>query len=183
MFVAEAPVYLKVDVEAVKLPAGDDNMANGVPEPESLQMRLPAFKVVAPAWSPLLPTDKMEATVTVPVPPVCVVMVMPVVVELLKVRLLKVQSLAPEVVPKFFAAPTLCSNAPPVKLIVPAPVTLPLAVMVSEPEPDKAALAFTVKSPAMFKTGELVVVVTVTALVPSPIVKLLPTVVVAAAKV
>jgi hypothetical protein len=82
---------------------------SGVPEPERIQVRAPASRMVAPA-SPDFPILRTEETVMVPVPAWAVMVGVP--AERPKVRVTKFQLLLPEVVPKFFEAPTLCSNVP-----------------------------------------------------------------------
>ena len=120
-----------MEVLAVNTAAGDVVITNGVLEPESIQVLLPASNVVvAPAVSVPLPIVKTPETVMEPVPPVRVVTVKGVAVpsEFEKVRLLNVQPTAPEAAPKFFAAAIRCSKVPPVRVIVPAPATEPLTV-------------------------------------------------------
>src|SRR3989338_2473783 len=84
--------------------------------------------------SPDFPTRRTLDTVIPPEPLVWVVIV--VVAgqgapeELEYVKLLNVHAVEPEVVPKFLSAATLCSNVPPVRLIIPAvPATLPFTVI------------------------------------------------------
>ena len=86
------------------------------------------------------------------------------------VRLLKSHGEEPEVVPKFLAEVTRCSNVPPVRLMVPVPATFPFIVMVPVPAPDRVAAAATVRSPETLSVG-LLAVAAIVVLVPSPIVR------------
>ena len=145
---------MNVEVETVI--ADEPFIVIGVPVPDIIQFLFPAFKVVA-AVSPDFPIVKV-ATVILPLPPVCVVTVSPVeAVEFENIKLSKLQLLVPEVVPKFLAAPILCSKVPFVMLTVPVPVTLPFTVIVPVP-PEVEKLPETLKSCKTLKVLAVVVV-------------------------
>ena len=84
--------------------------------------------------SEALPIVRVPPTMIWPVPPVAAVMVRSPAEEFSNFRLLNVQLVAPEVVPKLLAAPTFCVKVLVVKLIMPAsPVTLPHTSTSAEP--------------------------------------------------
>ena len=96
---------------------------------------------------PLSPKVSVPDTTTSPVPAFGVMVRPAAPLELLNFKPLKVQVFVPELEPNVLSADTICSNVPPVKVTIPAPVTLPLTVTLVAPE----SVPVTVKSPVLVR--------------------------------
>ena len=132
IFVAEAPVYLTVEVEPVKVP----EFENGLPEPDKIHARSPASSVVEEEMV------RVPDTVIVPVPEFVVMVLDDPSFE--KVKLLNIQFVPAVVAPKFLFPPVAVAvNVPADLFITPAvPVASPLTS--TFPVPDNVPVVIVI---------------------------------------